>query len=107
MKIIITDCEVAELIQLLQKLKKDNGAKGWIKHLREQIHEQASTQDYQEAARASSDEGHIEVDDNATVSHGSDPGAYVQAWLWVSKEEMLDVRRARLAQKRKEKLDRC
>lgn len=28
-------------------------------------------------------EGSIEIDDNAVVSRGSDPGAYVQAWVWV------------------------
>jgi hypothetical protein len=28
-------------------------------------------------------DGEIEVDDNAVVSRGSDPGAYVQAWVWV------------------------
>ena len=29
-------------------------------------------------------DGELEVDENATVSMGEDPGAYVQAWLWVS-----------------------
>jgi hypothetical protein len=29
------------------------------------------------------DEGTLEVDDNATVSRGDDPGVYVQAWVWV------------------------
>lgn len=29
------------------------------------------------------DEGRIEIDDDAKVSRGSDPGAYVQAWVWV------------------------
>lgn len=28
-------------------------------------------------------EGEIEIDDNAVVSHGADPGAYVAAWVWV------------------------
>ncbi len=35
-------------------------------------------------------EGELEVDDSASVSRGtSDPGAYVQAWVWVSDEEVL------------------
>jgi hypothetical protein len=29
-------------------------------------------------------DGDIEIDDNAVVSHGTDNGAYVQAWVWVS-----------------------
>lgn len=28
-------------------------------------------------------EGCIEIDDTALVSRGDDPGAYVQAWVWV------------------------
>lgn len=29
------------------------------------------------------DEGSIEIDGGAVVSRGDDPGAYVQAWVWV------------------------
>lgn len=29
-------------------------------------------------------DGEIEVDHNALVSRGDDPGAYVAAWVWVS-----------------------
>lgn len=29
------------------------------------------------------EEGVLEVDDGALISDGGDPGAYVQAWLWV------------------------
>lgn len=40
--------------------------------------------DYITAARAQYQrEGSIEIDDNAVVSRGSDPGAYVAAWVWV------------------------
>lgn len=28
-------------------------------------------------------DGEIEVDDNAKLSRGDDPGCYVQAWVWV------------------------
>lgn len=42
------------------------------------------TQRYREAARARwHRDGEIEIDDNAKVSLGDDPGAYVQAWVWV------------------------
>ena len=50
----------------------------------------ASRQDarYRAAAKAQYQrEGEIEIDDNAVVSYGSDPGAYVQAWVWVGAYE--------------------
>ena len=34
-------------------------------------------------------DGEVEVDDNAKVSMGSDPGAYVQAWVWVYDTDMV------------------
>jgi hypothetical protein len=37
-------------------------------------------------------EGELEIDDNATVSHGEDPGAYVQAWVWVPDTEIAKAR---------------
>lgn len=41
-------------------------------------------QQYREAARLNYQrEGEIEIDDNAVISRGSDPGAYVEAWVWV------------------------
>ena len=33
-------------------------------------------------------DGEIEIDDNARVSRGSDPGAYVQAWVWVANDQV-------------------
>ena len=30
----------------------------------------------------------IEIDDNAAVSRGGDPGAYVQAWVWVADDDV-------------------
>ena len=32
-------------------------------------------------------EGSVEIDDDALVSVGDDPGAYVQAWIWVEDSE--------------------
>lgn len=29
-------------------------------------------------------DGELEIDDNAKVSRGDDPGVYVQAWVWVA-----------------------
>jgi hypothetical protein len=39
---------------------------------------------YQEQAKKQfEDEGTLEIDPGAAVSMGGDPGAYVQAWVWV------------------------
>jgi hypothetical protein len=43
---------------------------------------------YRAAARElHQDDGTCEIDDGATVSMGDDPGAYVQAWVWVPNAE--------------------
>lgn len=34
------------------------------------------------------DEGRIEFDDTPKVSRGTDKGAYVAAWVWVSDEDV-------------------
>lgn len=45
---------------------------------------------YQQAAKLSyGKDGECEIDDNAIVSRGSDPGAYVQAWVWVYDSDIL------------------
>lgn len=49
---------------------------------------------YRAAAKdAWHDEGIIEIDDTAEISHGEDgEGAYVQAWVWVSAGEAVTMR---------------
>ncbi len=42
-----------------------------------------------------SEEGRIEIDDDATISE-SDYGAYVQAWVWVGNEDLEEEVRQRL-----------
>ncbi|MBN8644045.1 MAG: hypothetical protein J0L61_02255 [Planctomycetes bacterium] len=50
--------------------------------------DEATRAKYVEAARREYErEGEIEIDDSAEVSMGDDPGAYVQAWVWVSNDE--------------------
>ena len=39
---------------------------------------------YVRAAQGKAEEGELEIDETAVVSEGSDPGAYVLAWVWVS-----------------------
>jgi hypothetical protein len=42
-----------------------------------------------QAARIiSEEEGILEIDDDATISRGEDPGCYVQAWIWVNYEDV-------------------
>lgn len=36
------------------------------------------------------EEGAVEIDENAVISVGSDPGVYVQAWVWVYDKENND-----------------
>ena len=49
-----------------------------------------SHEQYRKAAkRLFEKEGTIEIDDAARISQGTDPGAYVQCWCWVSDEEAL------------------
>ncbi len=43
---------------------------------------------YRAAARRHACEGALEVDGNAVVSIGADPGAYVQSWLWIDADEI-------------------
>lgn len=37
----------------------------------------------QTAMRLYEREGEIEIDPEAIISRGDDPGAYVQAWVWI------------------------
>jgi hypothetical protein len=41
---------------------------------------------YRAAAQEDADD-ELEVDDDAAVSPGEDPGAWVQAWIWITDEE--------------------
>lgn len=48
-----------------------------------------SDDDYRAAARRLRHrDGETEIDDGAPVSRGDDPGAYVQAWVWVAEEDV-------------------
>lgn len=48
-------------------------------------------EEYRELARQQyASEGEIEIDDEAVVSRGDDPGAYVQAWVWVAAPDKED-----------------
>jgi hypothetical protein len=60
-----------------------------LQSAREHVAEQETLQAYRDAAdRLHTDEGTIEVDDNAIVSKGEDDGAYVAAWVWVYDDDV-------------------
>lgn len=46
---------------------------------------------YIRAAQELTREGELEVDPDAIVSEGDDPGAYVQAWVWVPRPDDLEA----------------
>lgn len=50
--------------------------------------EEQQIEAYRRAARENHyRDGELEIDGNAVVSLGDDPGAYVQAWVWVTAAE--------------------
>lgn len=50
--------------------------------------DEGDEQAYREAARDYQRDGDLEFDDNAVVSLGDDPGAYVQCWKWIPKSHL-------------------
>lgn len=103
MKVILTHSEAGEIAALLRKLKGNKEAAGFAKYLIGRRRTQPNTQDYQEAAKWQQKDGEIEIDDDPTVSHGADNGAYVQAWIWIERDDMLTARRERKAKEKNAK----
>jgi hypothetical protein len=53
------------------------------------VSEDEDAEAYRAAAKSMfEDEGTLEIDGNAIVSIGDDPGAYVEAWVWVPQENI-------------------
>jgi hypothetical protein len=62
-----------------------------------ELERKPTPEEYRQAARAMyQDEGTLEIDDSALVSEGDEDGAYVQAWVWVSKSETEARRKGRI-----------
>lgn len=79
--------ELASLAALLESHPDREGAAANLKLLAERAGaggDASAVAAYQQGAEALASDGEIEVDDEAAVSIGTDGGAYVQAWLWVS-----------------------
>ena len=85
---ILLQAEQARKILLVLTAVPDQpGAREAISLLEELLADSEERRAYVTAAREkhASDEGDVEVDEEAVVSIGND-GAYVQAWTWVPKE---------------------
>jgi len=78
------------LLNLLDKLLEGPGS--WIHREEGEVEEGPSDEAYIETARELYQrEGETEIDDGAVVSRGSDPGAYVQAWVWVYESDVTGI----------------
>ena len=78
-----------DFLKICQALNKGDGNSKKLAHellLRRQ--EQKKLAKYRKAAEKFQKEGEIEIDRDAIVSKGADPGAYVMAWMWVPDGEI-------------------
>lgn len=61
----------------------------WADKAQECLEDGAPDPRYIEAAiNEYAEDGRIEIDDDALISHGDDQGAYVQAWVWVDNDDL-------------------
>ncbi len=79
--------QARKILRVLTAVPDEPGAHEAISLLEELLADSEERRAYVAAAREkhASDEGDVEVDEDAVVSIGND-GAYVQAWTWVPKE---------------------
>jgi len=94
MWIRLNDSQVATLKKLLPRIKRPGRHKASlrsvIKALADREAEDKNPAMQACVAKAKEQhyrEGECEIDDDAVVSPGSDPGAYVMAWVWVYDDE--------------------
>jgi len=77
-----------EFLKICQTLNKEDGASKKLAHeLLLRREEQKRLAKYRKAAEKQQKDGEIEIDRDAVVSKGADPGAYVMAWIWIYDEE--------------------
>lgn len=89
MRILLGEPQIAVIKKALLEMGGDD-ANGVRIHLEDKVAE-FNDPDRQKYVRAARDkhhrDGEIEVDEDACISKGDDPGAYVQAWVWVYAED--------------------
>jgi ribosomal protein L12E/L44/L45/RPP1/RPP2 len=90
MQLQLTDDQIAYLLAAAGAKPEDTVLESLAAVLNERIasNTDETDQKYREAAdNEYGRDGECEIDDGAPVSRGDDPGAYVQAWVWVSNAE--------------------
>ena len=85
-----TVCWLAIQYEDLKDIKKNSRLAVRVE-LASHDHQSILHDDYVAAAQDCTEEGYIEVDDNASVSLGTEDGAYVQAWIWVYRTTLDNV----------------
>lgn len=82
MSIIITDEHAKAILALLGPEHAEIAAA-----ITEKLEPVPNAEDYRDAAEREHASDELEIDQGAPVSPGGDPGAWVQAWVWVSDED--------------------
>lgn len=96
-----TVCWIAVHYEDLQDIKKNSSLAVKV-DLAADDHQSKFHDNYVAAAQECTEEGYIEVDDNAAVSTDEpEYGAYVQAWIWVDAETLKDVDKAKDLKRRR------
>ena len=96
-----TVCWIAVHYEDLQDIKK-NSVLAVKVDLAADDHQSKFHDNYVAAAQECTEEGYIEIDDNAAVSTDEpEYGAYVQAWIWVDAETLKDVDKAKDLKRRR------
>lgn len=89
MRILLSDEQIAIIKKALLAVGGDD-ANGVRIHIEDKVaeHDDPDRQKYVKAAQDKiHKDGEVEIDDDADISKGEDPGAYVQAWVWVYAED--------------------
>jgi hypothetical protein len=97
MRVVITEEEVATIAFLLKHTAlPSKEASQMVKRLVKAAKSTNLTEDYVTVAKKMHhNDGTLEIDEGAAVSMGNDPGAYVQAWVWVYLSDVNAYRRHR------------
>ena len=96
-----TVCWIAVHYEDLQDIKKNSPLAVKV-DMAADDHQSEFHDNYVAAAQECTEEGYIEVDDNAAVSTDEpEYGAYVQAWIWVDAETLKDVDKAKDLKRRR------
>jgi hypothetical protein len=90
MQLQLMDDQIAYLLAAAVAKPEDAVLQGIASLLKD--NQASQTDEIDEKFRKAADDiygrdGEIEIDEGAPVSKGSDPGVYVQAWIWVTNSQ--------------------